>query len=151
MKSRTFHPPDSPINSLLSFGNALLYTEIMKEMYKTMLNPLISFVHEPSDNRFSLPLDLADIFKPLIVDRTIFFMTNKNVLNENMFEFRENACYLNREGREQFIRYFNETINRTIDLNGRDVSYRFLLRHECNNLIKHINGEEIYKGFKMWW
>jgi CRISPR-associated protein Cas1 len=38
----------------------------------TQLNPTVSYLHEPSQRRFSLALDLSEIFKPLIVDRVIF-------------------------------------------------------------------------------
>jgi CRISP-associated protein Cas1 len=57
---------------LISFGNSLLYATTLSEIYRTQLNPTVSFLHEPSARRYSLSLDLSEIFKPIIVDRTIF-------------------------------------------------------------------------------
>ena len=56
---REKRPPKDPINALISFGNSIMYTNVLKEIYKTQLDPTISFLHEPSTKRFSLSLDIA--------------------------------------------------------------------------------------------
>ena len=71
-EKRVMHPPDNMINSLISFINTLIYTKVLGELYRTQLNPTISYLHEPGERRFSLSLDLAEVFKPLIGDRLIF-------------------------------------------------------------------------------
>ena len=48
-----------------------MYTAVLSEMYKTQLNPTISYLHEPGSRRFSLSLDIAEIFKPLLMDNLI--------------------------------------------------------------------------------
>ncbi len=58
-KERTRRPPKNRLNALISFGNSLLYAKILGEIYKTALNPTISYLHEPSERRYSLSLDLA--------------------------------------------------------------------------------------------
>ncbi len=68
-EKRVMHPPDNMINSLISFVNTLIYTKVLSEIYRTQLNPTISYLHEPGTRRFSLSLDIAEIFKPLIGDR----------------------------------------------------------------------------------
>ena len=84
-KKREIRPPTDEINSLLSFGNSLLYTTVLSELYQTYLHPSVSFLHEPSERRFSLSLDIADIFKPIIVDRTIFKLVNNNMISKKHF------------------------------------------------------------------
>lgn len=79
-KKREKKPPNDPINALISFGNSMMYTTVLGEIYKTQLDPTISYLHEPSTKRFSLSLDLAEIFKPLIVDSVIFNMINKGII-----------------------------------------------------------------------
>lgn len=71
-EKRVMHPPDNMINSLISFVNTLIYTKVLGELYRTQLNPTISYLHEPGERRFSLSLDFAEVFKPLIGDRLIF-------------------------------------------------------------------------------
>ena len=71
-QKRVKHPPDNMINTLLSFANSLVYTTALSEVYKTQLNPTVSYLHEPGTKRCSLSLDLAEIFKPILAERMIF-------------------------------------------------------------------------------
>lgn len=150
---RVRRPPDNMINSLISFVNMLIYTTTLSEIYKTQLNPTVSFLHEPGTKRFSLCLDIAEIFKPLIGERMIFSLLNKNQITENDFEAESNFLYLKDSARKTILMEYDKRLKRTIfhrDL-GRDVSYRYLIRLECYKLIKEIIGEKQYNGFKIWW
>jgi CRISPR-associated protein Cas1 len=152
-KKREKHPPTNPINALISFGNSLVYTSVLTEIYKTQLNPLISFLHEPGDRRFSLSLDLAEIFKPLLADRIIFSLLNKKQIQDKHFTREMNFCHLNEKGRKTFLKEFDEKLKTTIKHRNlkKSVSYRHLIRLECYKLIKHILGEKEYKPFRIWW
>lgn len=150
---RQKRPPSNPINALISFGNSLVYTSVLSEIYKTQLNPLISYLHEPGERRFSLALDIAEIFKPLLADRIIFSLLNKKQLQEKHFDKEVNHCYLNETGRKIYLKEFDEKLKTTIkhrDLK-KSVSYRHLIRLECYKLIKHLLGEKEYQPFKIWW
>ncbi|MEW6005845.1 MAG: type I-B CRISPR-associated endonuclease Cas1b [Stygiobacter sp.] len=152
-EKREKHPPTNPINALISFGNSLVYTTVLSEIYKTQLNPLISFLHETGERRFSLSLDIAEIFKPLLSDRIIFSLLNKNQIQEKHFSKELNKCYLTDEGRKIFLREFDEKLKTTIQHRQlkKSVSYRQLIRLECYKLIKHLLGEKEYKPFTIWW
>ena len=152
-EKRQKHPPTNPINALISFGNSLVYTSVLSEIFKTQLNPLISFLHEPGDRRFSLSLDIAEIFKPLLADRIIFSLMNKNQIQEKHFSKELNRCYLTEEGRKIFLKEFDEKLKTTIQHRQlkKSVSYRHLIRLECYKIIKHLLGEKEYKPFKIWW
>ena len=146
-------PLDNMINSLISFTNSLIYTTVLSEIYKTQLNPTISFLHEPGVKRFSLCLDVAEIFKPLIGDRMIFSLLNRNQITKNDFDKESNFLYLKEPAKRKILMEYDDRLKRTIkhrDL-GRDVSYRYLIRLECYKLIKEIIGEKRYEGFKIWW
>ncbi|MGL5069016.1 MAG: type I-B CRISPR-associated endonuclease Cas1b [Sarcina sp.] len=150
---REKRPPKDPINALISFGNSMMYTTVLGEIYKTQLDPTISYLHQPSTKRFSLSLDIAEIFKPLIVDSIIFSMVNKKMLTAKDFDIEHEICYLNEEGKKKFIREYENKLNTTIShrILKRKVSYRYLIRLECYKLIKlMIEGQE-YKPLKAWW
>ncbi|MTI48947.1 MAG: type I-B CRISPR-associated endonuclease Cas1 [Firmicutes bacterium] len=150
---RIKRPPDNMINSIISFINSLVYTTVLSEIYKTQLNPTVSFLHEPGTRRFSLSLDIAEIFKPLIGDRMIFSLLNKNQITEADFEEDSNLLYLKEKGKKKILIEYDNRLKRTIkhrDL-GREVSYRTLIKLECYKLIKHIIDEKSYSGFKIWW
>lgn len=152
-EKRVKRPPDNMINTLISFVNSLIYTITLSEIYKTQLNPTVSFLHEPGTKRFSLSLDIAEIFKPLIGDRMIFSLLNKNQITEEDFESESNFLYLKESGKRKILMEYDKRLENTLSHKelGRDVSYRYLIRLECYKLIKHIIGEKEYSGFRIWW
>lgn len=150
---REKRPPKDPINALISFGNSIMYTNVLKEMYKTQLDPTVSFLHEPSSKRFSLSLDIAEIFKPLIIDPIIFSLVNNRRLTKKDFIYEDEICYLSEEGKKKFLADFEGKMNTTIKHRklNRQVSYKYFIRLECYKLIKHFIGDEKYKVLKAWW
>lgn len=151
--TRKFHPPSNPINALISFTNSLVYTSVLSEIYKTQLNPTISYLHEPGERRFSLALDIAEIFKPIFSDRIIFKLINNKQIQTNDFETKFNGVYLKENGRKEIVKEFDEKMKTVIKHKtiNKEVSYRRIIRLECYKLIKHILGDQIYEPFKIWW
>lgn len=150
---RVKHPPDNMINTLISFVNMLIYSRTLCEIYHTQLNPTISYLHEPGTRRFSLCLDLSEIFKPLIGDRLIFSLLNRNQITEKSFTKELNFLHLTKEASQTIVAALDERLKTTIkhkDL-GKNVSYQYLIRLEGYKLIKHLMGEKEYEGFKIWW
>lgn len=131
----------------------LVYTKTLGEIYKTQLNPTISYLHEPGTRRFSLCLDISEIFKPLIADRLIFSLLNKNQITEKDFTSDLNFLHLNKKASQLIVRQLDERVKTTIHHKelDKDVSYQCLIRLEAYKLIKHLIGEKEYEGFKMWW
>ena len=150
---RVRRPPDNPINALISFGNSLCYTLALSEIYRTPLSPLISFLHEPGARRFSLALDIAEIFKPILCDRLIFKLVNNGEIRPEHFESGLNFCVLKEKGRRIVTEAWDERLRDTIEHRGlgRKVSYRRLVRLECYGLARHLLGMSTYSPFKMWW
>jgi CRISPR-associated protein Cas1 len=153
MHKRVKRPPDNPINALISFGNSVMYTTVLSEILKTQLDPTISYLHAPTEKRFSLSLDIAEIFKPLIIDPIIFSLVNTKALTINDFDKDLNYAYLNQEGRTKFLKAYEEKLATTVKHRQlkRNVSYQSLIRHECYKLIKHFISDAVYKPFKAWW
>lgn len=150
LEKRVKRPPDNMMNCLISFGNSLMYTTTLSEIYNTQLNPTISYLHEPGERRFSLSLDLSEIFKPMIVDRTIFSLINNRTIKPKHFLSELNYCYLKDNGRKIFLDDYEKRLNSTVmhKTLRRRVSYKRLIRLECYKLIKHLLGEKEYAGFK---
>ena len=152
-EKRVMHPPDNMINSLISFVNTLIYTKVLGELYRTQLNPTISYLHEPGERRFSLSLDLAEVFKPLIGDRLIFSLLNRNQITENSFTKELNFLHLKKDASKLIVSELESRLKKTVmhkEL-GRQVSYQYLIRLEAYKLIKHLIGEKEYEGFRIWW
>lgn len=152
-EKRVMHPPDNMINSLISFVNSLIYSKTLSEIYHTQLNPTISYLHEPGARRYSLCLDLSEVFKPLIGDRLIFSLLNRKQITEDSFTKELNFLHLKKEASKLIVTEFEDRLKTTImhkEL-GKKVSYQYLMRLEAYKLIKHLIGEKEYEGFKIWW
>ncbi len=150
LDERVKNPPDNMINCLISFGNSLMYATVLTEIYHTQLNPTVSFLHEPGERRYSLSLDLSEVFKPVIVDRVIFNLVNNRSIKEGHFHEELRGCYLTDQGRRVFLKEYDEKLRTTIrhPKLGRHVSYRRLIRLECYKLVRHLLGESKYRGFR---
>lgn len=153
MGTRTKQPPTNEINTLISFGNMMCYSLCLSQLYHTQLNPTISFLHEPGTRRYSLALDLAEIFKPILVDRTIFRVLNKKEVQSSDFSIELNRCVLKESGKKAFVKAWDERLAETIRhrVLKKHVSYKHLVKLECYKLSKHILDMEEYKPFKPWW
>lgn len=153
MGGRSKQPPKNEVNALISFGNMMCYTMCLRAIHQTQLNPTISFLHTPGERRYSLALDIAEVFKPVIIDRVIFKVLNKKEIQEKHFDWKLNKCLLNQTGKKIFVKAIEDKLIETIKhrILNRNVSYRHLIKLECYKLAKHLLEIEEYKPFKMYW
>ncbi|PMB05740.1 subtype I-B CRISPR-associated endonuclease Cas1 [Fischerella thermalis CCMEE 5273] len=152
-EKRTKRPPQNRLNALISFGNSICYTTVLSEIYKTFLDPRIGFLHATNFRRFSLNLDIAEIFKPIMVDRLIFTLINKKMLTVKDFEKQTGGILLSESGRKTFISELDKRMKTTVQHRhlGKSVSYRRLIRLELYKLQKHILGEKVYEPYQSLW
>ena len=151
---RKKRPPTDELNALISFGNSLCYTVCLDAIYNSQLNPTISYLHEPGARRYSLSLDISEIFKPILVDRLIFRLCNRREIRDEHFDRVDNACFLSPSGRRIMVQAWEERLQQTIHHRklNRKVSYRHLLRLDCYKLAKHLlKMEPHFAPFKSWW
>ncbi len=151
-EARTRRPPKNRLNALISFGNVLLYTEVLSAIYRTHLDPRIGFLHTANFRRFSLNLDIAEPFKPVIVDRLIFSLLNKNIIQKNDFDRITHGLYLNDRGKKKFLQEYDKKITTVItERENRKRTYRSILRIEAYKIEKHIIGDKQYKPYTAKW
>jgi len=152
-EKRSKQPPLNEINSLISFGNMMCYCYCLKVIRQTQLNSTISFLHEPSDRRHSLSLDLAEIFKPLFIDKIIFKLVNKNIIKDEHFEKTDSFCYIKEQGKKLFVKEFEDKLNTKFYCRRvkNNVTYKQLVIFECYKLIKHFLDIETYESLKLDW
>ncbi len=150
---REYNPPTSETNALLSFLNAMVYTTSVSAIRKTALDPTVGYVHAPGDRRFTLSLDIADIFKPILADRVLFRLVNQQRISTDEFESDLEGCLLTEDGRKQVLKLYEETLDETVEhprLN-RKVSYKTLVQTDVYSLKKHILTGESYHPTRRWW
>ena len=149
---RNRRPPKDEVNALISLGNSVLYTVTLSEIRKTYLHPAVSFLHEPLERRYSLALDMADIFKPITVFRVILRLVNRRQIRREHFD-RDVGVMLNREGLKVFISELNGELGRKVlhPRFKRNMSIRYMIRLEGYSLVRHFLGDRKYKSLRAWW
>ncbi len=152
-EARTRRPPTNKLNSLISFGNSLMYAICLSEIYKTHLDPRMGFLHATNFRRFSLNLDVAEIFKPIIVDRVILKMVGKKMITGDDFDRGAAGLQLREKAMKLFVKEIEEKLATTVKHRalGRSVSYRRLIRLELYKIQKHLMEEKEYQPFVARW
>lgn len=139
-QKRIKQPPVGMINSLISFGNSMLYGVCMNEIFRTKLTPYVGFIHETGDGKHPLIYDISEIFKPVIVDKVIFRVINLNMISKDDFQHTAKGYYLKEKARKIFVEEFENRLSTVIHHNrlNRRISYRSIIRMECYNLINYL-------------
>jgi len=152
-EGRSRRPPANRLNALISFGNSLMYTLALSEIYRTHLDPRIGFLHATNHRRFSLNLDVAEVFKPVLVDRTVLSLVGLKQVQPEHFGEELGGVYLNEEGRRRFLQAWEERLQSTFQHRRlkRHVSYRMAVRLELYKIEKHLMGEKPYEPFRAYW
>lgn len=147
---RSRRPPKDAINALISFGNMFLYNELATIINQSPLDIRISFLHSSGRRYRSLNLDIAEIFKPIIVDRVIFSLINLRMIFETAhFTYEENgAVFLNPEGKQMFLRWLRKKLHQILTVNGKKISYQSLMREEIQHLVSYFSDGTDYKPFR---
>ncbi len=101
----------------------------------------------------NITLDVSEIFKPVIVDRIILKLVNKNMLDDGCFRGEIGDMLLSEKGKKIFLAEYNAKLGTTIKHKGlkRNVSYKRLIRLELYKLAKHVLGDAEYNPLVMWW
>ena len=148
-EKRSKRPPENEVNSMLSFGNTVLYNYIATEIYKSSLDIRVGFLHATNKREESLNLDVAEIFRPLIVDRVVFTLINKRSIPRSCFYREENgAVYLNEDGKRIFLRAFYEKLSSTLSVGDKNYSYSMLIKEELNKLTRYFRTGGKYKAYR---
>lgn len=109
---RSLRPPLNPVNACLSFIGALLYGEVSAACHVRGLDPALGHLHPSSDQRFSLPLDLMEPFRPCVVHALTLRLFSHRILQRGDFESRDGGVYLNDAGRRTLTHHYEKTLER---------------------------------------
>ena len=151
---RVRQPPDNPMNALISFLNCVCYSMTLSQLHQTRLDPRIGFLHSPSNRHPSLNLDLAEIFKPLLVDRLIFTLVNKRMVKaEDFVRLEDGTILMTKEARRLVAQTWDDRLCKTIvdPATGKRTSWRHLVLIEAQKLQRHILEGADYEPFRYRW
>ncbi len=151
LTKRVYHPPINEFNALISYGNAIIYNKILTEILRSKLDERIGYLHSTNKRRQTLNLDISEIFKPIIIDRVIFSLINKNMIKKDDFKKINEGIYIGKENKKILVREIENKLESEITVNKRRVKYKNLIIKEIYKLQRHFMEREEYKSLKVRW
>ncbi len=144
-KTRNRRPPTDPVNSLLSFGYALLRHDVQSAINIVGFDPYLGYLHLERYGRPSLALDLMEEFRPLVVDAMVLAAINKGALCAADFvsEPISHAVSLTSEGLKIFLRLYEQKKQSKFKhpVMGRQCTYQEAFELQARLLAKYLMGE----------
>ena len=107
-------------------------------------------IHATNGRSFSLNLDFADLFKPVVIDRIIFTLVNRReIKKDSHFVTNDNGGVLfNGEGKRIFLQRFEQKLDTQIQRDEGQITYRQLLSQEVSQFLAMVAKDEKYRPYK---
>lgn len=151
--NRTKHPPEDPVNVMLSLGFTMLYNHIATTLQIVGLNPEIGFYHKPKPHHFALASDLVEEFRFIIISH-VLYIVHRNIITPDDFYTKEDSkypCVMKYEARKKFISSVEDRLdeNITYDDNEEPITYKHYFYLKAR-MIKDLlsKPEEEYKPLR---
>lgn len=109
---RTRKPPKDAVNAMLSFGYALLLSNIIGAVEAVGLDPYQGFLHSYKYGKPSLALDLIEEWRPALVDSLVITLINRGAFQVSDFCTEEDMVRFKDDALRRFITHYNEAIYR---------------------------------------
>lgn len=140
---RVKRPPTDPVNALLSYGYALLASQVRSAVQIVGFDPFIGYLHSSAYGRPALALDLMEEFRPLIVDSVVLTLLNNRMLSSDDFHVELGAYRLKKEPRKLFLTTFEERLNEEIThpIFGYKTKYRRCIELQARLVAKYLTAE----------
>jgi CRISPR-associated protein Cas1 len=147
MDGRSKQPPLNPINALISFGNMMCYSQVLRSLHQTQLNPTISYLHTPGERRYSLALDIAEIFKPIIGDNIIFWLVNNGEITAKSFKTNSGRIRFTNDAIKSIEKSIIKRMTEQTTIGEQRLTWRQVIRREVNRIKKNIVETSEYEPF----
>lgn len=136
-----------PINSALNYSYGILYGQVERSLVLAGLDPFAGFLHVDRPGKPSLTLDFIEEFRPVVVDRTVFGMANKNV----SFDFDDHNM-LTKETRKMLAEKINERLESEVSFEGKRHPIRAVIQMQARHIATFLRGERaVYEPLVMGW
>ena len=141
---RVRRPPTDPVNALLSFGYVLLMNDLYAAVNIVGLDPYIGYLHAQEHGKPSLPLDLMEEFRPIVVDQVVLNCLNNKMLTPKDFtQEMGNVTKLSDKGRDIFLRQYEERKQTEFQhpVIKQTITYHRAFEQQTRFLAKTLHGE----------
>jgi CRISPR-associated protein Cas1 len=103
LTQRSRRPPLDPVNALLSFVYSLLLQDCVAASAAAGLDPSVGFLHTDRPGRPGLALDLMEEFRPLVADRLVLTLINRQQVKPGGFVTHDGGAVQMAEGTRRVV------------------------------------------------
>lgn len=96
-RERSRRPPMDNMNALLSFLYTILAHDVQSALESVGLDPQVGYLHRDRPGRPGLALDLMEEFRPILVDRLVLSLVNRQQVTPDGMEITESGAVLMNE------------------------------------------------------
>lgn len=146
---RNRQPPTDPVNSLLSFGYTLLFSNVMSLILAEGISPYVGNFHYGEHKKPYLAFDLMEEFRSPIVDSLVLKAVNQPLFSNKSFDRRGGGVYLNNSGRRIFLKEFEKRITEKVthpEIQSR-ITYRHAIQLQVRRYKRSLLQSTPYQAF----
>jgi CRISPR-associated protein Cas1 len=141
---RIRRPAVDPVNSLLSFGYALLRTRCTAAAEQVGLDPQVGFLHPVRPGRPSLALDLMEELRAPFVDRLVLTLINRQQITAKSFNVEPTGAHrLTDDGRATFLAAFDSHMRTSVSHRAieQEIERRKVPGLQALLIARHLRGD----------
>lgn len=143
-KGRSRRPPGDRVNALMSFAYTLLVHDCTGALEGVGLDPYVGFLHTDRPGRASLALDLMEEFRPVVADRLVLNLINRQQIKASDFEKREDGgIWMKPEARKTLLETWQKRKQEEVmhPFLGEAVALGLFPHVQALLLARHLRGD----------
>ncbi|TXT53662.1 MAG: putative CRISPR-associated endonuclease Cas1 1 [Candidatus Thorarchaeota archaeon] len=150
---RTRRPPTDPVNAMLSYGYAILYSRVFTTTAACGLEPFAGYLHSDRSGKPSLILDVVEEFRQVSVDRTVMRLLSQRQVNPEGFILQEGKIMMNKDTKRLLLANLLESFDVELRVSsGRKRSLSQVMMSQCRSLVRFLIGKDKeYKPYIFRW
>ncbi|RLC27457.1 MAG: CRISPR-associated endonuclease Cas1 [Deltaproteobacteria bacterium] len=130
-------------NSVLNYGYGILYARVWRAVTLAGLNPYLSFLHEPQQNRPALIFDMIEEFRSQAVDRAVFTMITRG----EELGLDTKTGLLTEKTRKKVIQNVLERLASIVPYRGKRIGLGEVIRFQPGHLADCLENKKKYRPF----
>lgn len=151
-KGRIYHPPDGPVNVMLSLGYTILYNRIAAVLKAKGFKARLGFFHKGRGAHNALASDLLEELRHIAERVTLSLIHRSEIHMEDFQITKRKEIEISRitgEGFRKFIRRFEKVMASKASYTGRRMSYNLYLDEMVDNLKRSLKLKIPYTAMRI--
>ncbi len=152
-KGRVYHPPDGPVNAMLSLGYSLLYNRLAAALNDSGFDPRVGLMHRGRGSHAALASDLLEELRH-VAERVVLSLIHRSEITEEDFSAVQKKgrklCRLENEAFRKYIRRFEKVMAEEASYNGDDrMSWNARLDETAGGLKRSLKLDIPYRALRI--